>query len=315
MTQVIKHCTLFGFDLRQERVLKVLQVWSDWFLFSDAYVSGLRSTFLRPGNSGVTSFHSICGDAPEVNSRAATEEKAEGGKFDQDAALAVGKGAAMKELLGLPLAELEKRCRHNGLSLSGGREIMVARLLYLEDAEKQRVFDRDEDLKYGQSQSSKYSREDSGWGGPNAAGRSRGESSGEAMARSSRNRRAEEGTKGDGQGSSTHLASALGAAQPESRGFASKKEKSDPILVSKWAEDDGSDDDDFRKDSKDLGLGYSSSGSENGDGRGKNDEAEAASDGAAPHADSIMTEEQRWGGGVRPWDGSPWVLGLFPSLY
>ncbi|CAA6670262.1 unnamed protein product [Spirodela intermedia] len=265
------YCSITGritAEALKERVLKVLQVWSDWFLFSDAYVSG------------VTSFHSICGDAPEIISKVNTEEKAEGGKFDQDAALAVGKGAAMKEL-----------CRHNGLSLCGGREMMVARLLYLEDAEKQRVFDRDEGLKYGQNHLNKYSREDSGWS-PNVSGR-RGESLGEPMAKSSRNRRGEEGIQADGQGSSTQLASALGIPQPESRAFASKKEKSDPILVSKWAEDDASDDDD-RKDSKDLGLGYSSSGSENADGiRGKNDEAEVASEGVVPHVDSIMTEEQR----------------------
>ncbi|KAJ0091258.1 hypothetical protein Patl1_12668 [Pistacia atlantica] len=45
----------------KERVLKVLQVWSDWFLFSDAYVNGLQATFLWSRNSGVTSFHSING--------------------------------------------------------------------------------------------------------------------------------------------------------------------------------------------------------------------------------------------------------------
>ncbi|PWA62026.1 CID domain-containing protein [Artemisia annua] len=50
----------------KERVMKVLQVWADWFLFSDAYVNGLRSTFLRSSNSGVTSFHSISGDATEI---------------------------------------------------------------------------------------------------------------------------------------------------------------------------------------------------------------------------------------------------------
>lgn len=53
----------------QERVLKVLQVWADWFLFSDAYINGLRATFLRSGNSSVTSFHSICGDAPTIEKK------------------------------------------------------------------------------------------------------------------------------------------------------------------------------------------------------------------------------------------------------
>ncbi|KAL7187213.1 hypothetical protein ACSBR1_037311 [Camellia fascicularis] len=137
----------------KERVLKVLQVWADWFLFSDAYMNGLRATFLRSGNSGVISFHSVCGDAPEIEKKTSSEDASDGG-INQDAALAMGKGAAMKELLSLPLAELERRCRHNGLSLVGGRETMVARLLYLEEAEKQRGYALDDDLKYAQSQSS-----------------------------------------------------------------------------------------------------------------------------------------------------------------
>nr|XP_027084478.1 protein RRC1-like [Coffea arabica] len=138
----------------KERVLKVLQVWADWFLFSDAYVNGLRATFLRSGNSGVTPFHSICGDAPELEQNTGSDDRGEGEKINQDAALAIGKGAAMKELLNLPLSELERRCRHNGLSLVGGREMMVARLLYLEEAERQRVYEVDDELKYQQSQSS-----------------------------------------------------------------------------------------------------------------------------------------------------------------
>ena len=203
-------------------------MWSDWFLFSDAYVNGLRSSFLRPGSSGVTLFHSISGDSPDVKVNVKEERKGDvGNSFDQDSALAVGKGAAMKELLGLPLSELEKRCRHNGLSLYGGRERMVARLLYLEEAEKQRVFDRDEDLKLNQSYSTRNAKEDS-------------------YVSTRSNRRDSEGTQN----------------VSESRVFASKKDPVDPILGSKWAEDDISDDDGRGKDSRDLGLEYSSSGSE-----------------------------------------------------
>ncbi|XP_078437700.1 protein RRC1-like isoform X2 [Wolffia australiana] len=247
------YCSITGritAEALKERVLKVLQVWSDWFLFSDAYVSGLRSTFLRPGSSGVTLFHSICGDAPDLSARVATrEEKLSGiNRVDQDAALAVGKGAAMKELLGLPLPELEKRCRHNGLSLCGGREIMVARLLYLEEAEKQRVIEQDEELKYGQSYSGRR-------------GESKAESSRGPPPPSFNGRRSEERIP----------------LQPESRVLGAKKEKADPILVSKWAEDDVSDDD-GRGNEKDLGLGYSSSGSEGG---------------GTDLASGVITEEQR----------------------
>ncbi|MQL93131.1 hypothetical protein Taro_025762 [Colocasia esculenta] len=275
----------------KERVLKVLQVWADWFLFSDAYVNGLRATFLRSGNSGVVPFHSICGDAPEIENRATSEDRSEGSKLDQDAALAMGRGAAMKELLSLPLAELEKRCRHNGLSLCGGREMMVARLLYLEEAEKQRVHDHDDDVRYGQNHSNKYSSE---------SGRSasttghRGDNSEEPMATSGWNRHGEEVLKADVQGSGAPLAGNLTIPQPELRAFTSRKEKSEPIFpASKWAEDDASDDED-KKVNKDLGLGYSSSGSENADGHGKIDEIETSSDNRiSSHTDNIMTEEQR----------------------
>ncbi|KAM0063884.1 putative transcription regulator SAP family [Helianthus debilis subsp. tardiflorus] len=132
----------------QERVLKVLQVWADWFLFSDAYVNGLHSTFLRSGNSGVVAFHSI---STETEDKTNYDETGDVGKANPDAALAIGKSAATKELMSLPLAELERRCRHNGLSLVGGKEMMVARLLYLEESEKQRGYELADNLKYSQS--------------------------------------------------------------------------------------------------------------------------------------------------------------------
>lgn len=121
----------------QERVLKVLQVWGDWFLFSDAFLNGLRATFLRSNNSGVVLYHSLCGDAPEIDNKAGPGDLSDDSKLSQDGALAMGQAAARRELLDLPLSELERRCRHNGLSLAGGREMMVARLLNLEEAERE----------------------------------------------------------------------------------------------------------------------------------------------------------------------------------
>ena len=79
----------------KERVMKVLQVWADWFLFSDAYVNGLRATFLRSGNSGVTPFHSICGDAPEIEKKTSSEDTGGVGKVQ----LFLGNaGTAMRQL-------------------------------------------------------------------------------------------------------------------------------------------------------------------------------------------------------------------------
>ncbi|KAH8482871.1 hypothetical protein H0E87_030094 [Populus deltoides] len=269
----------------KERVLKVLQVWSDWFLFSDAYVNGLRATFLRSSNSGVIPFHSICGDAPEIEKKSSSEDTVEGGKINQDAALAMGKGAAVKELMNLPLSELERRCRHNGLSLVGGREMMVARLLSLEEAEKQRGYELDDDLKIAQSNSSS-SRYSSVHREMNVEA--------EPVGSTGWNVYGEDEMPSQNKGS-VSVASTLPIKQPELKAFA-KKEKNDPVLpASKWARDDDESDDEQKRSARELGLSYSSSGSENaGDGQGKADEMEFATDANIPtQPDSGMSEEQR----------------------
>ncbi|PPR90870.1 hypothetical protein GOBAR_AA29814 [Gossypium barbadense] len=260
----------------KERVLKVLQVWSDWFLFSDAYVNGLRSTFLQSGNSGVAPFHSICGNAPAIENKISSEDAVNGIKANQDAALAMGKGAAMKELMDLPLAELERRCRHNGLSLVGGREIMVARLLSLEDAEKQRNYELDDELKF-RSSSSRYL---SGQRGANAEPESV--------------RLSEWTCFGEDEIHSEHkvsvpLAETFPVPQPELKVF-TKKDKTDPVLpASKWAREDDDSDDEEKRSTR------LSSGSETaGDGPSKADELEFGThmNTSAP-SESAINEEQR----------------------
>ncbi|KAG4136332.1 hypothetical protein ERO13_D08G274700v2 [Gossypium hirsutum] len=260
----------------KERVLKVLQVWSDWFLFSDAYVNGLRATFLRSGNSGVAHFHSICGNAPAIKNKISSEDAVNGIKANQDAALAMGKGAAMKELMDLPLAELERRCRHNGLSLVGGREIMVARLLSLEDAEKQRNYELDDELKL-RSSSSRYL---SGQRGANAEPESVGLSEWTCF--------------GEDEIHSEHkvsvpLAETFPVPQPELKAF-TKKDKTDPVLpASKWAREDDDSDDEEKRSTR------LSSGSENAvDGPSKADELEFGThmNTSAP-SESAINEAQR----------------------
>ncbi|KAG8381938.1 hypothetical protein BUALT_Bualt05G0024700 [Buddleja alternifolia] len=262
----------------KERVLKVLQVWADWFLFSDAYVNGLRATFLRSGNSGVTFFHSICGDAPELERKSNSADTGGGEKINQDAALSIGKGAATKELLNLPLAELERRCRHNGLSLVGGREMMVARLLYLEEAEKQRGSELDDELKSGNSQlsSGKYPSE-------------RKEAVSEQI--SVHNSYMEDDVLSKGRGSIFLPPSDL-TLQPE---LSSGDGKNEPILpVSKWAREDDENDDEHESNARDLGLTYSSSGSERSDDLYKTEETELANGAnTSLHLDGGMNEEQR----------------------
>ncbi|XP_076955818.1 protein RRC1-like isoform X2 [Bidens hawaiensis] len=251
----------------KERVLKVLQVWADWFLFSDAYVNGLRSTFLRSSNSGVISFHSI---SSETEDRSNHDDTGDTGKVNPDAALAIDKSAATKELMGLPLSELERRCRHNGLSLIGGREMMVARLLYLEESEKQRGYELNDSLKYSQN-SSRESNVDTG-----------------PVGFSGRHHKVED----DRNILSESLPAKIPIPQPELKVFFNKV-KSDSVLpASKWArEDDESDDE--QKSNKDLALGYSSSGSENaGGGRlGNADVADHTS--ILTSSDSGLNDEKR----------------------
>lgn len=269
----------------KERVLKVLQVWSDWFLFSDSYVNGLRATFLRPSASGVIPFHSISGDAPEQEEKLGAEVMSDVNKANQDAALAMGKGAAMKELLSLPLPELERRCRHNGLSLVGGREMMVARLLYLGEAEKQRGIELEEDLKYAQAHSTS---------GRYGSAQREGNAEMDAAGSSTWNHYGDDRSRSQVQGS-TPLPHALPIPQPELKPF-SKKEKAEPVLpASKWAREDDESDDEPKQGSRGLGLGYSSSGSENAADDPDNAEGieDVANTGSVNPPENSMNEEQR----------------------
>ncbi|KAJ7966287.1 U2 snRNP-associated SURP motif-containing protein isoform X2 [Quillaja saponaria] len=270
----------------KERVMKVLLVWADWFLFSDAYVNGLKATFIRSGNSGVRPFHSICGEAPEIEKKTSSEDTGDGVKTNQNAALAMGKGAAMRELMSLPLPELERRCRQNGLSLVGGREMMVARLLSLEEAEKLRGYELDDDLKYAQTQSSacRYS---------NTLRETSAEP--EPVVSSGWNLYGEDDLVQSQAKGSIPLASTLPIPEPELKAF-TKKDKNDPVLpASKWAREDDESDNEPKSNGRGLGLSYSSSGSENaGDGHGTVDDMDSATvTSISTQPDSGMNEEQR----------------------
>lgn len=248
----------------QERVLKVLQVWADWFLFSDAYINGLRATFLRSGNSGVTSFHSICGDAADIEKNGHVGNMNNADKINQDAALAMGKGAARQELMNLPISELERRCRHNGLSHVGGREMMVARLLSLEDLEKQRGYEVvDENAKYSQGHLT--------WEEVN--------NEPERMRTSYDKVETKE---------PVNLASTIPISQPEQKALV-KKEKIDLILpTSRWAREDDETDDEQKKS-------YSS-GSDNAGGiTFKTDEEDLKADPSVRvQPENEIDEEQRY---------------------
>lgn len=144
----------------QERVLKVLAVWSKWFLFSDAYISGLRTTFLRPTSLGVVPLHKLL-EEEEAGLESAvlatapgTQAQAQSGPGEEEQGVSntglsdpsgeasvvadgdPGDSEELKELLALPASELERRCKLNGLSLRGGPRVMAARILSLDAADK-----------------------------------------------------------------------------------------------------------------------------------------------------------------------------------
>ncbi|KAJ7563699.1 hypothetical protein O6H91_03G121900 [Diphasiastrum complanatum] len=321
----------------KERVLKVLQVWADWFLFSDSYVNGLRATFLRPSNSGVLPFHSLCGDAPPVKEPGAGAEMGlgtnvtESTSMGQDAALAIGEGAAARELLSLPIAELERRCRHNGLSIRGGREIMVARLLSLEEAERQKNQDQEDAIvleqgyKYAgrslpirESDGVYRGRGDARWtssggwtevgSGRNEVGQvDKGDSVDEYRGALKHDVRSNHGVvwpeyEGDEALKNRNVRATVGPLppmfaipQPDIRAFGSKTEKADPVLpVSKWTREDNASDDEDKQEPKDLGLGYSSSGSdENFSGGPKGEKYEPRVDSFVGAAKDTSLDEER----------------------
>lgn len=247
-------------------------------------MNGLRATFLRSGNSGVIPFHSVCGDAPEIENKTSSEDTING-LVNQDAALAMDKGAAMKELLSLPLAELERRCRHNGLSLVGGSEMMVARLLYLEEAEKQRGYELDDDLKYTQSQSSSARH---------SSVRKEITIDMEPVGLSGWSHYGVDETRSRGNGS-LPVAPNRSVPQPGLKASVTEEDIDHVLPASKWAREDDENEDEQQRSPRDLGLSYSSSGSENVSDSPRAGKIELATElSISAHPDIGMNEEQRY---------------------
>lgn len=149
---------------------------------------------------------------------------------------------------------------------------MVARLLYLEESEKQRGYEINDNLKYSNVRNPRESNVDSG-----------------PVGFSGRNHE----VLSEGRGSESLIP--IPIPQPELKAFPNKM-KSDSVLpVSKWARDDDESDDEHKRSTKDLALGYSSSGSENTGGGGGGGNAEVAEplSNANIFSDSGLSEEKR----------------------
>ncbi|KAF9619871.1 hypothetical protein IFM89_009653 [Coptis chinensis] len=184
-------------------------------------------------------FHSICGDAPEIENRSSSRDITEGVKLDQDYAMAMGKGAAMKELSNLPLSDLERHCRHNGLSLGGGREMMVARLLCLEENETEKSYEPDNEMRYGQlhSRSASHLKDASGRNISDIGDRDANHGIEPLM--SSNGNVMGVDAKGLQGKSSRFLGPNVAYSTAEPKSLYIEKGKSDPVLpVSKWARED-----------------------------------------------------------------------------
>lgn len=193
----------------------------------------------------------------------------------------------MKELLCLPIDELERRCKHNGLSLCGGREIMVARLLNLEEAERQRGYDPKDELRFRHRETGRFAGDNCNLDIDNDSSREVRE----PLAAFGRNVHCEEAIEVYNISSSVDLVPSLVIPQSEMRAFTDQNEKSEHLLpVSKWARDDNSEDED-NKESQGLALSYSSSSSENGN----FNHAKAAEPGVMTQSDgSGISEEHRY---------------------
>jgi U2-associated protein SR140 len=225
------------------------------------------------------------------------------GATGQDAALAMGEGAAARELASLPLAELERRCKHNGLSIRGGTEVMVARLLSLEEAEKQKNQEQEEEIRAaqgylkssaaaakegsdtgvrvrGEETRGAWTQIESGWREPK---------SGYPEAEDARLKDDSRHTGATPSGLSGVVSSTLPIPMLGLKVFGEKSEKAEPVLpASKWTREDGSSDNE-NEDDKGLGLGYSSDDSE--------DLTKMDTKGDKPEytvADSSMDEERRY---------------------
>jgi len=163
---------------------------------------------------------------------------------------------------------------------------MVARLLYLGEAEKQRGIELEEDLKHApvHPTSGRY-----------GSVQREGNAEMDAAGSSTWNHYGNDQSRSQVQGS-IPLPQALPIPQPELKPF-SKKEKAEPVLpASKWAREDDESDDEPKQGSRGLGLGYSSSGSENAADDPDNNEGidDAAHTGSANPPENSMNEEQRF---------------------
>ncbi|KAJ0965763.1 hypothetical protein J5N97_026901 [Dioscorea zingiberensis] len=101
------------------------------------------------------------------------------------------------------------------LASQGESRQKPSRLLSLEEAEKHRGYDRNDDSKYGQSQSSKYSRDDSSWTSSNA-GREGVQSWNRTIRFAGWDQHSEEMIQVHGKGSAAALAPTLVIPQPGS---------------------------------------------------------------------------------------------------
>ncbi|PWA76052.1 CID domain-containing protein [Artemisia annua] len=89
----------------------------------------------------------------------------------------------------------------------------------------------------------------------------------------------------------TPFTSQIPIPQPELKGFPNKTKPESVLPASKWAREDDENDDEQKRSTRDLGLGYSSSGSENAAGGHGIEAMDTAS--TITSSDSSLTEEKR----------------------
>jgi len=98
----------------KKKVLRVLSAWESWSVFPAPFLGGLQATFLLDENNAVV-----------------------GKDLDQAASMAGGVAAVdMEQAERMSVSELARLCEENGLSTSGDREALLARLAKLQQLAK-----------------------------------------------------------------------------------------------------------------------------------------------------------------------------------
>lgn len=115
--------------MAREKISKILKIWNDWSIYDLKYTLGLEAIFAKkPNHFGSSQASKSASDK--------SDKEGERTSFIKDSTeIAIKLKFVEEKLNDDSTKELEKFCRQNGLSTSGGRKNMIERILILRDYE------------------------------------------------------------------------------------------------------------------------------------------------------------------------------------